>query len=371
MGEGVFSPLRAVMFWPENDPNPEEYPLVRLGMLEYIYNPLGTHFPTNTDDSDAAEMYKRNAHLVYDYVTFGKPLTSPQLITILEGGKMEETPTKPPSTHQWRIASNYHSIVIDSIASRKSQMACAHVSAAERFQDIVPNPVIPIDDLKYSEETLRFLHRIGHSRFFSNPMSLFRDLIGYMDMAQKNPTTAGGSNLYICTFIYSLVKACRRSLSTTLLLAKYIITEGVCFGSKNQHIKRVMDQYTVKVCPWCYKPVNLVVKKKSAPGGSHKSQVFSDDYTCEPLYCTEKNTRGVLSFPLISVDKTGTVYSNAFEWQVNSGFTRVFLIEQSKHHARLNIYNKTSGALLFTPIETKPTCKPDDLYKCLLCSKKR
>ena len=60
----MFSPLRAVMFWPENDPNPEEYPLVRLGMLEYIYNPLGTHFPNNPDDFDAAEMYKRNAHLV-------------------------------------------------------------------------------------------------------------------------------------------------------------------------------------------------------------------------------------------------------------------------------------------------------------------
>ena len=37
---GVFSSIRAVMFWRKDDPDPEKYPLVRLGMQKYIYNPL-------------------------------------------------------------------------------------------------------------------------------------------------------------------------------------------------------------------------------------------------------------------------------------------------------------------------------------------
>ena len=257
--------------------------------------------------------------------------------------------------------------MIDSIASRKSQAACAHVGDAKTFEDIVPNPVIHMDNLKYTRETLNFLHKISYSRVYINPMSLFRDLVCYMEVSQRKPTH--GSNLYICMFIYFLVKACKKSMTVNLLLGEAIITEGICFGPKNKYNKTIMDQYTIKVCPWRYKPVNLVVKKKSAPGGSHKSQVFSDDYTCEPLYCVERNNRGILSFPLITKDREGTIYSNAFEWEINSGFTRVLVIEQNFQSAKLNIYNKATRELLFTPVETYPTCKPDDVYKCLLCRK--
>lgn len=362
----MFSPLRAVMFWPADSDAPEEYHLVRLGMLEYVYKPLGLPIPK------CNKRFRADARATYHYATMTKQLSQDALISLLKGtttagcGKKTTAAPNPPTQHQWRAASKFYSSVVESMAATKSTVLSSHVLGATSFEEVIPSPVIPIEQLMYSEKSLAFLHDCAYNRLHSNPIGLLRSLTEYMSVAKVN------SNMYVCMFFHSLAKACKKTITVNLLLRTKPLkkNQGVCFGPKNRSIKKVMDKYTVKMCPWCCKPVNMAVKKKSSFGGAHKSLIFTDEYTQEPLYCFEKNHRGILEFPLISADSCGDFFVNDLEWVINRGLTMVFSISQhSDRTAHVTIRHKTKGVLLFSPVETATECEENSEARCALCNK--
>lgn len=145
-----------------------------------------------------------------------------------------------------------------------------------------------------------------------------------------------GDNLYLSTFLHGVSRACKSSPSVRLVCKTGMLGKGsVCFGPRNRDMRKVIKLFTLLFCPWCHKPINVAVKKKSSAGGAHKSQIFTDESTQEPLYCVEKNKRGILTFPLLYYDLVETtLYANSVEWELNRGFTRVFTVVP-----RVNSYN--------------------------------
>lgn len=359
MSSTALSPLRAVLFWP-NAPttNPADDPLVKFGMAEYIYAPLGLEFP-----ADDPQRYIKDARLTFEYVTMVRMVTLADYVSAIKNNHtLPSTGGGAPAHAHWKSVSRYYSSVIEPLAASKSSDISSHLLKATTFEDIVPREVVPIARLTYSTETIRFLHRISFNMLHDNPTDLFKALATFMASA------ATGKNMYTCIFFHSLAKACKTSTVMNMRIRCRPLKKdsGVCFGPLNMHVKKVADQYTVKVCPWCYKPVNVAVKKKSSAGGAHKSQIFTDEYTQEALYCTEKNQRGILSFPLMCVDDKDTVYANDLEWIINGGLTCVFSITQTQTKANLTITNKRTGEVLFTPLETGSHCT--DVDPCMLCT---
>ena len=153
----------------------------------------------------------------------------------------------------------------------------------------------------------------------------------------------------------------------TLLHSKLPRNCGICFGPRNRNVRRVMEHYTIAVCPFCQKPVNVAVKKKSSVGGAHKGKIFTDEYTQEPLYCTEKNHLGILKFPLLTWHK-GSLYSNELTWEINAGLTRIFSIRAGFGAASMVITNKVTGAVMYTPVETAAECT-NEHENCINCTK--
>lgn len=348
------SPVRAVMFWNGDYSNP----LVRLGMHEYVFKPLKLAFPTNENN------YRHAVDVLMDYVMMTTLYFEEHLVRLLDTAKqtqsaMRTLSAKPPGKPFWKMAVKYYTLTVEAMAATKSMSMSQHVASAASFDDIIPNPVMPIDQLAYTESTLRFLHDLSYRLFHENPVFLTRLLVKYMKDA-----TEDARNIHVCNLLYSLVKSHKARFSVNLIVGARPLPPGImCFGRRNMNVKRVLDLFTVKMCPFCCRPVNVAVKKKSSAGGAHRSQIFTDDYTQEPLYCVEKNHRGIISYPLVSYDGD-EFYINELEWTINGGFSRVFTVSQQGGKARMVILNKQTRAILYVPVETDAGQCGDT---CLIC----
>jgi hypothetical protein len=344
------SPVRAVMFWTGDYSSG----LVRLGMYEYVFKPLGLDLP------DDAVRYNRAVDLAFDYATMESLSFEKDFVQAVRDLRCDPPSTaipKPAGFHFWKVSSRYFTTSVESVATNKSISLSGHVADAESFDDIVPSPVLDIGDLAYSDETMGFLHDLSYTRYHENPVGLTRSLVGYMKSVVGTPV----ENIHVGSFLHSLVKSHKASLAVKLTLRSRKIG-GPCLGPRNRDVKRILDTFTVKVCPWCCKPVNVVVKKKSSAGAAHRSHIFTDDYTQELLYCTEKNHRGIMSYPLLSIGEDG-FYANDFEWTINSGFTRVFAVQNTPTGTRMIIFNKKTEALLYVPV----IVDTDPCGCCLTC----
>lgn len=347
-----FSPIRAVMFWPSSSAkDPWTHHLVRLGMQEYVYGPL--------DVRESSATYAEHAKAVFDFVTMVSPTTEKDLVSYLRGSKKPP----PPVASYWRVASKYYVTHVEELAIHKSAKASHHVLEATSFEDVRPSGVVDMADLRYSDDAVDYLHDISYRAFHDNPMRLYRHLVTYMKNAGEP------SNLYVTSFLHSLVKSCRKTRSVHLnVMAKPLRRGSLCFGRMNKNIHQVLGLFTVRMCPWCYKPVNMATKKKSSAGGAHKSHLFTDEYTQELLYCTEKNHAGIVDFPLVSVSK-GVFYVNELTWEINAGVSRVFTVDTSVPGvAKVQIVNKTTGTSVYTPVELRADCSDrEDDPTCVLC----
>ena len=416
----LFSPLRAVMFWPAREERPELHPLVRKGMWEYVYRPLGLPMQTNP------ARYRDEALMMYNYTAligliFEKDIVAavlegaanhaaiapttqkkaPKAVTAslvlkwtssnnccddyvvkhkryipkklptqpsTEGCNTAGVPDRSPAAAHWKAVSRYYGAHVERLATDKSVKASRNVTDCDSYEAITPLPVIDMRDLLYSRESIRFLHGVCFEQFFNNPMYLLRRLTQFM----KESLQVSSTNLNACSMLHSLAKSCKKSMTVrlTLLTEKIPAMTGLCFGEKNRNVKRVLGLYTVRMCPWCYKPVNVAVKKKSSAGGAHKSQIFTDEHTREVTYCTEKNTRGILDFPLLAI-RDGQLYSNELAWEINSGFTRVFSLCHSEQDVcRMVIRNAAKTCVYYVPVETTRTCPLNTKYPCMLCSRR-
>ncbi|RUS69033.1 hypothetical protein EGW08_023206 [Elysia chlorotica] len=128
-------------------------------------------------------------------------------------------------------------------------------------------------------------------------------------------------NLYYRLFISLCAKACRAS-GTIRLFPYAEVMKGHLSRWLNPDMTDaralIDDLLTVKICPWCYKPVNITVKKKLASGAAHKASLFTSEYTNEFLYCIEKNNRGIVEFPVVAADPArDRFHLNRIEWNVN------------------------------------------------------
>ena len=355
-----FSPLRAVLFW-KNDPDSH---LVKIGMKIYVYNPLKIPYPTDIDS------YRKDARVVYDYSTMRSPWTLSELINYLlykDNDSGGYNSVVRPGHYQWKDASVYYSKVIEKMAAVKSVEMSSNVFESKDFDSIVPRQPADIKELKYRDHSIEILHDIVFKRMHENPIGLLRALSTFM----KNKTE--GSNLYACTFFHNVAKACKSSFTVKLKLKTSPVMEGICFGSNNMEVRKIMNLYTLQFCPWCYKPINVAVKKKSSAGGAHKSQIFTDEYTQEPLYCVEKNKRGIIKLPLLTCDEYGKLFSNTVEWELTRGFTRVFTIKTTQNNAMLVITNKQKGVETYSPVVSEVKCGDyvDDVeHMCLVCASK-
>lgn len=330
------------MFW-NGDYSSE---VVRLGMYVYVFKPLGMKLPNDNSK------YKRAVDITFEYVTMASLSFVDDFVNAIKN--MQDTPagiltnitegtSKRPGYQFWKVANKYNSTSIETVATTKSKILSGHVAEARSFDQIVPSPVIDSKELAYSDETLRFLHDLSYRRYHENPVGLTRSLVGYMKKVIGTPV----SNIHVGSFLLSLVKS-HRACTAVKLILRVRQLPGLCLGIKNKDVRRIMDLFTVKMCPWCCKPVNVVVKKKASAGAAHRSHIFTDDYTHELLFCTEKNNRGIMFFPLVSVGCDG-VYANDLEWTIDSGFTRVFTIETTCTGVRMVIYNRKTGAQLYVP----------------------
>lgn len=348
-----FSPVRAVMFWGGD----YKCPLLRLGMFKYVFEPLRMDFPEGEKDVEHA------VNVVFEYASMAKLYFEKDLIQLIENTKQSTgRRSKPSELPFWKTAVKYRYSMIEPMAMTKSMNMSQHVASATSFEKITPNPVINIRDLAYSDNTLHFLHNLVYKRFHENPVSLVRSIVKYMN------DNSDASNIYICNILYSLVKAHKAGLGVNLILRTRGLPKGcLCLGKNNVKVKRVLDAFTIKMCPWCYKPVNVVYKKKSSVGGSHKSEIFTDEYTNRPLYCTEKNHRGIMVFPLISFDGR-SFFVNDLEWKINSGFSRVFTIESYTNGIRMVVLNKLTQSVIYVPIEVDVEECGDT---CLICINKK
>ncbi|KAK3703181.1 hypothetical protein RRG08_010309 [Elysia crispata] len=363
-----FSPIRAVMLWPNNKYlRPETHPLVMLGMYEYVYKPLGLPVPASE------EKYFADARLVYNYVMMDVLVHEPALVKVLvstdtivnkheesrrRGGrrrKNEEIRThfksirgtsKPHGYLHWKIVSRYYTTHIESLVVDKSVKMCSSAIQASTLQEIVPQDFLDMRQLKYSESNVEFLHALSYNLFHNNPVALFRHLSMFMEEAKPSV------NLYACSFMHSLVKSARNNNTISINMMHTKIPNGlVCLGRNNKDVTAIMDRFIVMLCPYCQKPVNLAVKKKMSFGGAHKSHMFTDEFTQEVLYCVEKNKRGIFKIPLITY-ANGSLYSNRLCITINKNLTRVFSVTVTSYgKLSMIISDMASGDILYTPAE--------------------
>lgn len=353
----MFSPLRAVMFWNGDYKNK----LVRLAMLEYIYKPLGMTLPM--DD----KLFARHVDAVFDYATLMGPLMFEK--DILAAIRTTPQPTqsraiRKPGFRFWKLASKYSTLSIETVAASKSKDLSGHVADAEAFDNITPKRILGISELSYSEDTLRFIHDLSYRRYHENPVVLTRSLVKYMNGVTGTPT----QNIHVSNLLRSMVKAHQKSLACKLVLrARKLHGASFCLGVRNKRVKRLLETFTVKMCPSCCKPVNVVTKKKSPAGAAHRSHIFTDDYTDEVLYCLEKSNRGIMSYPLVSIGDDGVAYANDLEWTINGGLTKVFSVELARNppQARMVIRSRPTNEM-YTPVSVEL----DACGNCMVCCNK-
>lgn len=344
------------MFWDGDYSNP----MVRLGMHEYVFKPLRVPFPHGQIE------YQHAVDATFEYVSMTSLMFEDDLRQMIEtqSGTLSTSRNKPAGYEFWRTAVKYSACTVEAMATSKSMTLSKHVASATSFESIVPSPILDIRDLAYTEETLRFLHDLTYGLFHQNPVYMTRALVKYMKQAISD---GKAENIHMCNHLYSLVKSHKAGLAVNLVInAKSLPKCLLCFGKKNVNVRRILELFTIKMCPWCCKPVNVVVKKKSSVGGAHRSQIFTDDYTQEPLYCMEKNHRGILRFPLIAFTG-GSFVSNDLVWTINSRFTQVFTVQPSPkgRGARMAILNQQTRAVVYVPVETD---LDDCQNTCLLCT---
>ena len=348
------SPIRAIMFWSGD----YTCKLVKLGMYEYVFKPLDLPLPTSP------EAYKRAIDLTFKYVSMAVLFFWDDFIITLKNIEIATpcsstiTIDKPIGYHFWKAASRYYSTAVETVASTKSRDISGHIANVTEPEAIIPSPILDISDLAYLDQALRFIHDLSYRRYHENPASLTRSLVKYMKTATGTPA----QNIYVGSFLCSLVKSHKASLAVNLKLRSRPLY-GLCLGTKNKDVKHILDTFTVKMCPWCCKPVNVAEKKKSSGGAAHRSHIFTDDYTYELLYCIEKNNRGILTYPLISVGASNETYANDLEWTINSCQIKVFTVVSTASEIKMIINNKKTGATLFTPV----AIKKKHCGQCLLC----
>lgn len=366
-----FSPLRAVMMWKSSDPHPERAHLIKLGMWTYVYDPLGLPFPSS------ASKYQSDARAVFEYVTLGPTVMfEPQLISLLKlddekrdtttttGRRKAATAKKVCAQTHWKAVTKYYFTHIERIVVSKSKNMVTDVLSAASMTDVNPLPIVDVKDLAYDKSAVALLHHMAYDLFHNNPVKLFRSLSMYMTTCD----TRTGANLYTRVFMHYLAKCCKKRSSVDLTVMAYEIRKGsgLCLGPRNRNARRIVDAYTVNACPLCHKPVNVAVKKKSSVGGAHKSQIFTDEYTQQPLYCTEKNHRGILKFPLLTY-RNGKIFGNTLTWIINTGFVRQFSVVTQHGKACMIITNKNTGKVTYVPVDMTPECALDEKYPCLFC----
>lgn len=352
----MLSPVRAVMFWNGDYTSP----VVKLGMHEYVFKPLGVPFPAIQTE------YKNAVNLTLEYTLMKSLLFNKDFVEMIKNPSKKITAAhkdKPTGYPFWQTAVKYCAVTVETMASVKSKKLCQHVASATSFESIVPGPILDINRLAYTEQTLKFLHNLTYGLFHDNPVILTRALTRYMRQAATN---GKAENIHICNHLFSLVKSHKAGLSVNLVIYASRLPRSLCFGNKNVEMRKVLDLFTVKMCPWCYKPTNMLVKKKLSAGGAHRSQISTDDYTQEPLFCAEKNRKGILHFPLIAHLGGDSFVTNKLEWTINSRVTLVFGVQSSaKGGVRLVISNKQTHAVVYVPVESNPE---DRQLTCLICS---
>lgn len=326
--------------------------LVKLGMYEYVFKPLELPFP-----NDEAN-YKQAVDATLDYVYMNSETFEDDFVRMVKNfpeKKYKKSATKWPF---WKAAVKYRSCTIENMVSTKSLKASKHVASATSFEDIVPSSILDINNLAYREENLKFLHDLTYRFFHENPAYVTRALVKYMNH------TKNAENMYVCNHLYTLVKSHKAGLAINYVINAKPLPEGLCFGKRNVNVRRVLEFFTIKICPWCCKPVNVVAKKKSSAGGAHVSQLFTDDYTQEPLFCVEKNRRGIWEFPLIAF--SDRFVANELVWAINKGATRAFTIQASCGGVRMVVIDQKSRQNVYVPVEIK---LDDCQNTCLLCVK--
>ena len=355
-----FSPIRAVMFWPNSGDKLWSSRLLMLGMKIYIYDPLNLSIPNDKG------RYSRDAQTVFDYVTFRSPLNLEELIKFIRSPAADHSigPYVRDFPYHWKIASRFYNVVVERLAAKKSVEMTHGVFNAQNFESIAAREPVDISELKYSNESIKILHSISHDSMHDNPLVLFRKLCEYMKCQE-------GKNLYVNTFIYNVARSCKFSPTVQLVFKTGVLHKGsVCFGPNNRDLRKMIILFTVLFCPWCHKPINVAIKKKSSTGGAHKSQIFTDEYTQEPLYCVEKNKRGILSYPLLYYDLSSkTLFSNSIEWEINKSFIRIFTVTPGENGrgAKLVIYTKQqTKSDCYVPVVTEVTCT-ENFEECLMC----
>ncbi|GFR78643.1 hypothetical protein ElyMa_002267700 [Elysia marginata] len=402
--------LRAVMFRPSHESDlaaASLSPLVKFGMKHYVYKPL------NMTGAKTLKKYIKDATLMYrlvimthaqlkksEYINFIMYGITPNQIpptingnqdivdSINDESKVRENDavTACATTSRWvtvvkkksssgssNSTNRFYNKVVEALAARK--LTADHVVTAETFNDIQPLPEVSLDDLKYSSKTIKGLHKLAYTLVMNNPMGTYGVMRRFMaDCTDEFLQCERHKNLYVCSFIHACVKTCIRATSIKLIsLDKCLRPGSLCIYSEGSVVELLSDKIVVKVCPWCYKPVNIAVKKKMSAGGAHKSQLFTSEYTNEILYCTEKNNRGILEFPMIAVHPiSGKYYTNKLIWKVNSSYENVIYVDDTAEDGRLRLIvanaNKANDVIV-TPIDynTGKHCGDDEdcCWSCL------
>ena len=90
--------------------------------------------------------------------------------------------------------------------------------------------------------------------------------------------------------------------------------------------------------------------------------MFTSEYTNEILYCAEKNNRGILQFPMLSVHPiTGEYFINKLIWRVNSASTYEIYLEDimggGSTGLKMTVVDTAKGkSLVVTPLEFPTGC---------------
>ena len=370
----MLSPIRAVLFWPEQK-KPTSNPIIKYGMLTFVYEPLGLTIPQNT------QKYIFDAYMTYYKVTTQSALSNVQYVKLMKMSKIPEEfnnfCASAPMLNQSKALSKFYGSVIEPLASSKSEHVSEHILNKTSLEAIRPSKIIPLSELKYSTKSLTLLHTLSHEKMHSDPIHTLINLSKFMERINRTVIHTNHSqlNLYVCIFLFSVAKACKLSLNVKLLLFTETVMSGagICFGPHNKYLRHTVELLTVRMCPWCYKPVNFAYKKKLFVGGAHKSQVFTDEYTHDPVYCSEKNNLGIKEYPLIGVNPvSNSLFTNTLRWDINGSNTYLISVYQNSNTgcAEIKIIDKKSLKTVFVPLALTVHCTPKHIKNgssCMLC----
>ncbi|RUS70278.1 hypothetical protein EGW08_021955 [Elysia chlorotica] len=336
--------IRAVMFWSNNPNDPVCTPLNKFGMFHYVYEPLNVPFPDDDDDA-----FTTVATAAFDVVT-GLRYMTPFEFEQLVRDPSKNIPHRIPST----TMGGFYNKIINQLVIDKAEVA--NKVSSTSIHDIVPLPEIPIEQLKYGEKAIKAAHELCYNMMIDNPRMTF-DKMKEFGSSHMNDTRA--RNLYYRLFINLCAKACRSS-NTIKLFPYDKVMEGNLsrWLSQNMANLRVLidDYLTIKICPWCYRPVNITVKKKLASGAAHKASLFTSEYTNEFLYCIEKNNRGIIEFPMVAADPArNRFYLNKIEWNVNKS-SKIIIYAHIDYTDKLciSVFDARKKIITVTPVEISP-----------------